>query len=206
MKTKRIINIILSVLFCGIFLFCASSCSLFYDLVEENGIAIGYSKVEKNGFISCVEWKTGSPKDIVLPSEYNGFVIKELGGYIGKGYPCPFCVSVNVREIYADADDYFSTDEKYLHDETLSWWDEVEIIDYDFCITLPDKLETLTYIDSSVQVAEYVQEDGTVLAKVIRPTCYFYIAESNKTFYTQNGCLYYKKNNERAEGFIYRSA
>jgi hypothetical protein len=196
----------LSVLFCGISLFCASSCCLFYDMTEENGISIGYSKAERNGFISRVEWQTDKPREIVLPSEYNGLTIRELGGYIGRGYPCPFYVSVNIREIYTDADDYSSTDEKYLYEENLSWWDEVEITDYDFCITLPDELESLTFIDSSVQVAKYVREDGTVSAKVVRPTCYFYISESNKTFYTENGCLYYKKNKERAECFIYRSA
>ena len=74
---------ILSLLFC-------SSCSLTYEYIELDNIDIGYSKIERSAYIGRVSSKDSEDRNIVLPSKYKNIVIKELGGYFGRGVPTPF--------------------------------------------------------------------------------------------------------------------
>ena len=90
--TKKLmcISSILSLLFC-------SSCSLTYDYIEVDNIDIGYSKIERSAYIGRVSCKDSEDRNIVLPSTYNNIVIKELGGYFGRGVPTPFGIDILIN-------------------------------------------------------------------------------------------------------------
>ena len=184
------------------FLFC--SCSLFYDYVKAGAFGIGYSKIEKSAFIADFDYVLGGENRIVLPSEYKGIKIKTLGGYVGRGVPSPFGVSINDDEINSGAKERYVTDESYLYDENLGWWDETEVINCPLAVVLPEYLETVEFIRlNEVFVGEYVTENGKIKAKIIRPTFYFTIAASNEYFYTLNGKIYNKKDNLLISGIVY---
>jgi len=186
--------------FCA-FAFCG--CSLSYDFEDVNGLGIGYSESENRAFISTIEWKGGDSKEIVLPCDYNGIAIKELGGYFGTGVPCPFGIDIDIENIYTDADRYLSVDDEDIWDETLGRWTEKTVEDYDFIITLPKHLEDATYISACSFVAEYDKGDGIIYAKIIRPRYYFIIDESSEYFYTKEGKLYEKETGRLITDFIY---
>lgn len=166
-----------------------AGCSLFYDYEVVNSIGIGYSKTENRGFIAEIDWNQGDSMNIILPSTYENIPIKELGGYFGRGVPSPFAINPSIDDIFQNADYYYGTSENYLYDD-LGYWDECEIYNYNFVITLPDYLDKITFVDKSIEVAEFNLEDGTVLAKIFRSTFYFNLTTTNKNFYTNDGYLY----------------
>lgn len=198
---KRSLLAAVSLVLCSAAVF--SGCSLFYDYTYENGVGIGYSKIEKSAFVADIGWKTGDSFTIVLPNEYNGIPIKELGGYFGRGVPSPFRFMIDINALFPDCDDCYATDEKRLYDEPPAWWNNAEITNCDFVITLPSRLERIRYVSMDVFVAVYNLEDGTVFVKIIRPTYYFYISGENAAFYTKDGKLYDKKTNALIDEFVY---
>lgn len=184
------------------FLFC--SCSLFYDYDKVGAFGIGYSKIEKNAFVADFDYVFGGENRIVLPSEYKGIKIKTLGGYFGRGVPSPFGVSINDDEINAGAKERYVTEESYLYDENLGWWDEVEIINCELTVVLPEYLEKIEFIRlSEIFVGEYELKNGKIKAKVVRPSFCFSISENNEYFYTLNGKIYNKKDNSLINGIVY---
>lgn len=188
----------------GVIMLTFSGCCLSYDYTDENGLGIGYSELGNSAFISEVNIKKGDSFSIILPDEYNGIVVKDLGGCFGRGVPCPFYINIDIQAVYPDCDECYCTDEEYLYDDTLDWWDSVGIIDCEFTITLPSNLENIVDADMCVYVAEFNSYNGTVVAKAIRPTVYLNISEDNKNFYTENGKLYDKHTKELIDGFIYK--
>ena len=105
-KKLMCISSILSLLFC-------SSCSLTYDYIEEDNIDIGYSKIERSAYIGRISCKETEEGNIILPSKYNNIVIKELGGYFGRGVPTAFGIDILIDPSFS-YEEMYTTKEEYI--------------------------------------------------------------------------------------------
>ena len=187
---------ILSLLFC-------SSCSLTYEYIELDNIDIGYSKIERSAYIGRVSSKETEGRNIVLPSKYNNIVIKELGGYFGRGVPTPFGIDILINPPLS-YEEMYTTKEEYIYQSDLNWWDDYEVTTYKYYITLPSKLEKVTYTAcKEIFVVTTKEEDNSIFAHIYRPVYHFFIEEENPYFYTEEGKLYNKKTNQLLEEFLY---
>lgn len=169
-----------------------SSCCLTYDYINEDKYDVGYSNIEKRAYIGSI-YADDDNCQIELPNEYNDIKIKDLGGYFGRGVPCPFSISLksdffdNEIESCADYGLFLSNYNKYD-----------EIIDIHVYVTLPTYLEKIVYTSKEVYVANH---DNKLIA--YRPLVSFQIDDENKYFYTSEGKIYYKNNDKLVDGFVY---
>ena len=195
-KKFMFISSILSSFFC-------SSCSLTYDYIEEDNIDIGYSKIERSAYIGRISCKETEEGNIILPSKYNNIVIKELGGYFGRGVPTPFGIDILINPPLS-YEEMYTTKEEYIYQSDLNWWDDYEVTTYKYYITLPSKLEKVTYTAcKEIFVVTTKEEDNSIFAHIYRPVYHFFIEEENPYFYTEEGKLYNKKTNQLYEEFLY---
>lgn len=185
------------------FVLCNFSCCLTYDCTQVNNIIFGYSKIEKSAFIGGITYHEGEEKNIILPEKYNSITIKDLGGYFGRGVPTPFGIQIIISPDYP-YEEIYNTLEEYIYDSDLKWWDDYEVNNYFFTITLPSKLKNITYTScKDILVITSKKEDNTIFASIYRPVYYFIIDEDNPNFYTKEGKLYNKSTNQLYEEFLY---
>lgn len=180
---------------------CLGACSLFYTFsqTQDGTIQLGYGKWNKKSFVIGYDWQVGMPQQVELPSQYLGTTVDALGGYTGRGYPCPFAVRfASPESMYPGADEYFSTDASM----DVLQNGEVQVDEYVFSITLPDSLREIRYVVDSVSVAAYQTQDGPVY-KVAKALYRFTIAEDNPYFYTRDGKLYDKGTDRLVDEFAY---
>ena len=75
-----------------------TGCSLLFDYKDDaiDNFDIGYSEELNKAFASLYNWDgRDETKNIVIPEEYNGAKITELGGYYGSGVPCSFGIGLS---------------------------------------------------------------------------------------------------------------
>ena len=168
----------------------------YHDGQSEDGrLYFGYNKLRRKSFCYSCEWY-GGDTSFVIPDEFMGYPVTTLGGYIGRGFPCPFGVRV------------------YSDDYNCGWSDEI----FDIWHKEDDDFEILTF---SIHIGANVKEfdgiagkeylvnrtetaDGEYEEDVIYKVVYsFTVDEKNKTFYAENGKLFYRSSGELVEDFYY---
>lgn len=172
-----------------------SGCSLLYSSeTTEDGWEIGYSKWESKCFLITRRWDgEENSTTFTLPDEYLGYPVTALGGYVGRGFPCPFQIGMPegwapggypIASVWGDE----PTEELFPEGITL--------IDLTFTLKIGKNLAVLYYKTSEYYVTE-PKEDGSRDAYriVYRYEC----PEENGTFYSEDGKLYLKKTGEEAE-------
>lgn len=171
--------------------FCACSlCGCFwqYKLVRTEEFAVGYRK--KDAFYAAYFWN-GDPDTMTftVPDEYKGRTVTALGGYSGKGYPCPFHVEDHAHE-HDWASDTAWGDDTY---ETLV-----------FTVRLGEHIKKIYASCTRYIGTELPRDDGTADYDVLYEILYrFEVHADNKTFYAQDGKLYRKKDNSLVDEFFY---
>ena len=162
-----------------------------YDSIESSDDGFQYlvRYHNRNKLRAAVSEYSYNPYDdsneITIPDMYGDYPVHALGGYIGKGGPCPFFVSAKRLHGYS----YYIVDPE----------DAFELgVD-------PDKLE---YFDLVMNIGPNIRE---VIAKrvgfasgssgyIVR--LYINCDPDNPKFYSENGRLYTKKG-ELVDGLIY---
>lgn len=132
---------------------------------------------------------------IVIPETYRGeYTVTTVGGYIGRGYPCPFeiCFPAEFESTYA-------TDGKYDPDELaeLGWFESYTVVNYEFRLILGANVKNVSYVEQSV----YVYQDGEH-ATLYYPRVLIECAAENTHYYSENGKLY-QTDGALVEGFLY---
>ena len=163
-----------------------------YDYETVDSFGIGYSKLKKRAFISICEWN-GNKNNMtfVIPDEYKGFPILDLGGYYGTGVPCPFGISLpSDYDIDFVSFDNFG-DNEY---ETLV-----------FNVMLGKNISKLVLVDGITYFGkDTVDENGENQSDILYKIAYnFEVNGENSTFYALDGKLYYKSNGELITQFAY---
>lgn len=194
---------VLSVLMLALLLFSFTLAGCFYDgdLTEDGSMFVGYSKMRKKAFVGMLCGDLGNT-EFVLPDEYMGYPVTTLGGYIGRGYPCPFNFDIALPEeyrIYEENQRVFST-RNSVFDEVEDGWETVI-----FKIALGKNIREIEYTMPCNYIGIDIDngdgtETGDILYKIVP---YFTVPEENKTFYAEGGRLYYKSSGEPAGEFEY---
>ena len=173
-------------------------CALFYDGVDYGKFYVGYSKYERNAFVGMCEWNGNLDEMIFdIPDEYEGMKITELGGYIGRGYPCPFGISFET-ELYNKFGLEFSTDDNVLSDGTHD--EEYETLV--FTVRLGKYIKKLTKINGKKYLGCGGTEDKQ--ADIVFKIAYRFEAdEGNPVFYARDGKLFSRSDDVLVDEFFY---
>lgn len=162
-----------------------NSCSLFYDMFDDGTFAIGLAK--NNAFISVCYWYSGE-MSITIPEEYKGRPITELGGYYGRGVPCPFAISLN--------------DKEYNYSSTQPDDDDFET--YIFNVIISKNIKKIKLVDGKVYLGINTEIDGNFKSDTLSKIVYhFEVDDENEVFYATEGKLYYKSSRELISDFFY---
>lgn len=146
-----------------------------------------------NKNVACVAgWHWDGDYDnmeLTVPDEFDGIKITELGGYYGRGYPCPF--SVWLPADWGDwSGDNIQDDTEY---ETLV-----------FSVHLGKNIEKLCYVDGKCFCGVTLENGDEYIYDALYKIAYrFTVDGENEVFYASEGKLYYRENNELVDEFFY---
>lgn len=179
---------------------CLPLVGCFYSFEESSDgrFIFGVSDMKKDAFCIGCEW-SGGDKEFVIPDEFMGYKVTTLGGYTGRGYPCPFAVHVDLSEIYpGDGTDFCQKDIDGYQPE-----DEYDVLT--FSIHLGANLTELDYLNGKMYIVRHIEkEDGSVEEDVLCKIAYsFTVDEANPKLYAENGKLYYRDGNTPVTEFFY---
>lgn len=172
-----------------------------YELDAIDNFDVGYSKMLNNAFLSSYSWDgSDDTKNIVIPEEYQGIPITELGGYYGRGVPCAFGIDL--------PDSY----QKDICDEVNQWfvsdiYEDVESVDtiyLNFDLHISKNIEQITEhtLDCFYEGAYFDGQDyhsKIIIVLLYNISC----DEGNKTFYAKEGKLYYRQNDKLVSDILY---
>ena len=95
---KKFIALLLAL--CCIFVLC--SCSLSYEYANRktvDGVCYFFNKLNKTCFAASFTWDGDlNNTEITIRDEVDGYKVTELGGYIGRGLPTPFCIVSDIQD------------------------------------------------------------------------------------------------------------
>lgn len=169
-----------------------------YDFVmaEDGRMSYGVSKSRKDVFCIGPEWE-GGDLSFEIPDEFMGYPVTTLGGYTGRGYPCPFSARVNTAD-YGVENDGFTCDDKFF-DYHHRADDEYETLV--FSVRLGKNVRNLGYVDGKSYLGNYLENGGFDFA--VKVVYFFTVDGENETFSAENGKLYYKASGELVDEFFY---
>ena len=203
---KRIINWIGTIftilfisavlIFAGVLIFAIVGQYEFMQ-TEDGRMYFGVSKVRRDVFCISCEWD-GGDMNYTIPDEFMGYPVTTLGGYTGRGYPCPFGVRISDDAIVYD----YGWDENGFE----AWHregDDFEILS--FSVHIGANVEKFNgimgknYLVNRIELEDEEYEED-VLYKIVY---HFTVDERNKTFYAKDGRIFYRESNEEVSEFFY---
>lgn len=164
-----------------------------YQMCAVKNFDVGYSKILNNAFLSSYNWEgSEETKNIVIPEEYNGIPITELGGYYGRGVPCAFGVSFSeslLNNLCDEANEWFVSE---IYVDTGS----VKTIYLNFNLHISKNIKQITeHTLNCFLEGKYFDGDDYYSKIIVVPLYNISCDEENDTFYSKDGKLYYKKDN-----------
>lgn len=150
----------------------------------EAGLRYYPHAVFKTCFAADYAWPEGATEAVIdLPEECGGYRVTELGGYMGRGVPCPFTVTLAEPCIlYSEA--ALPTGAK--------------IDEYHLTLNIGRSLAA----DTNIELDDYYCVGENRFVRIlVTVNC----SEQNSSFYSENGKLYRKADDSLVEGFFYRS-
>ena len=192
--------VLIFVAFVMLLSFCGCSLSYRYINNAEGSFCAGYSERLEDAFWGEYIWDgTEEKMNIIIPDEYNGVVVKTLGGYCGRGVPTPFTVDFadSAKEsLSPNADRWYNT--SVINSTENS---NVTHLKFDLHISKNIKEIENLYLDKFI-FAEYAQ-NGQTYCKVYVLTFNITCDDDNKYFYANDGKLYYKKDDSLVKEIFY---
>lgn len=170
----------------------AAACSLFYDMDDDGKIAIGYSHRYGRAFCCWLYWDGDIQNtDFTVPDEYDGCKMTDLGGYIGRGFPCPFgiCAGENCD---LDIIGYAPEGDEYE--------------DLVFTVRIGKNLRSAEYVEGDLFLGTIDGEGEERVTDVMyRIVYHFIVDEENPHFASKDGALINKETGETVGGFFYEN-
>lgn len=192
-KKEEIMKKILAIGAMAVILFALSGC-------WSGGGAEGaflFATQSKEAMVYNYQWDGDEENmTIVIPETYQGeYTVTTVGGYVGRGYPCPFSIWLP-----GEIETTYSTDGEYDPDELveLGWFESYTVIHYDFRLILGASIKNVSYVKPVV----YVYKDDAEHAILYYPRVYVECAAENTHYYSENGKLY-QTDGTLVEGFLY---
>lgn len=189
----------IAIIICAFCLYLSLSGCFYSNEVSGDGkLSFGVNKMKKDVF--CYDcYYDGGDMSFTIPDKFMGYKVTTLGGYTGRGYPCPFSVRIDLNKLYPEGETYGSQEDiENKHPD-----DEYDILT--FTVHLGKNLVNLNRIEGKNYYVRHLEPnsgeyDVDVLCKIVY---YFTVDEANPTLYAENGKLYYRKNNKLITDFYY---
>ena len=205
---KRILLLFLAALL----ILSLSACNSSYSLYNDGSLWYIYASwLERRAYVT----EYGFYKDLIdereiwVPDEVRGMPVESLGGYDRNGSmlsfqgpkdaPVPFYVSLDWY--YELQPDLFKNHETFwLEDPEFPLnMDDYEMVYMDFTVHIGKNINEIVDVMNIVQ--RVTLTDGTV--KLYRVRYFFVCDEQNKTFYSEDGKLYERRNDALVDMFCY---
>lgn len=199
---KRIVAIILSFSM----VFCLYGCSVedssfFYtELEEADGLLIGINKAANCCFVSAYPFDTYQESySVTIPDTYNNIPITRIGGYYGRGLPCPFRFEISESHMNAPDDSRYSmTFSGDIHEFNIT--EPYTVEDVVFYLQIGENIHEIVFVVMN-EYYPHINADGSIT--FYHPVVYITCSEENKHFYSIDGKLYSKDNDQLITDFDY---
>ena len=196
---KRLLFAVLAILACV----SVVGCSRLYDYQVDalDHFDIGYSEKLQRAFVASYHWDgADETKRIVIPDEYNGMRITELGGYYGLGVPCYF--GVEIPKAYLNA--LCPEASQWFHSNVYERIGSVDTVYLSFDLHIGKNIEEFVEYDLNwfyegdfFDGQEY--QPKTIIVLLYYVTC----DEANETFYAKDGKLYRRQDDQLVSDIFY---
>lgn len=172
------------------------SCSLCYDKsITSHNPPIYCNKISRCSFVGAYEWDgREDTKTISIPNEWDEIPVTQIGGYYGTGVPTPFCIIFpndywNGDGIYGEHPDKFDISEPYTIEDIV------------FTLQIGKNISKVENVSSGYYPLSNADGSITFFHPVVHVVC----SEDNKTFYSSNGKLYDRADDQLVTEFDYAS-
>ncbi len=193
-------KIIAAVCAAAILFVCTGCGSYSYRESEDGRMEYGVSDLKKDVFCIGPNWCGEEDMSFEVPDEFMGYPVTTLGGYTGRGYPCPFAVRVSAEKYGFSGDKGFSCSDGFFDFYHRSD-DEYETLV--FSVRLGKNVRTLEYVDGKSYLGYYLDLEDEEFDFTVKIVYSFTVDEENATFYAEDGKLYYKGSGELVDEFFY---
>ena len=189
-----------------VLILCISGCqseriALQYDeSAEKDGFFIGINKTANccfaGGYVCDVYTEN---MEITIPDYYEDMPVKRIGGYFGRGVPCPFRISV--AEAYMNAPDNSEFDSVYtgnIYEFELE--EKYTVEELEFTLNIGKNVDTIANV-SMDNYYPHINEDESIT--FYHPVLNIICSDENKHFYSKDGKLYERETNDLISEFAY---
>lgn len=163
------------------------SCSLCYNKSSTfHNPSVYCNKIGRNGFVGSYEWDgREDSKTIVIPDDCDGIPVTQIGGYHGRGVPTPFHIILphdyyNGDSVYEEHPDKFDISEPYTVEDVV------------FALQIGKNVAKVEYVSGTYY--PFLNADGSIT--FFHPVVNVVCSEGNKVFYSSNGKLYRRTDNQ----------
>ncbi len=190
-----VLTFILMFSLCG----CGEGLSLLYtETVQTDDLFIGINKTANCCYVGAID-ANDSDTDITIPDTYNDIPITRIGGYYGRGVPTPFYIDIYEGYVNAEEGSEYTgvicgPIDEYEFDI------EYTVEDIQFTLNLGKNIEVIEYADMNLYYP-HTNDDGSIT--FYHPVVYINCSEENEHFYSKDGMLYDKTNDELITDFSY---
>jgi hypothetical protein len=199
MKTIHLLKIF-SLMFLPLIGSVLASCDWAFGYTDAqltSGFDVYYNKSSKLAFAASVNWDGGeSGTTYTIPDMCNDCSVNALGGFFGRGVPCPFEIIVtyegpNPKPESENPDD-FATDAA----ELVPANSEIHI--YSFIVNIGANLSKIQLVEHFFICSE--QTDGSYY--VSRSSVFFNVDSANPNFCSKDGGIYNRSDDSLALDWI----
>jgi len=171
-----------------------SESSLFYSETTSDGWDIGYNKLSGNSFLGSYTWD-GNYENMTftLPDTYKNSPVTQLGGYYGSGVPTPFCVYLPSEYGHEGTTEDNPTDTPSRYPQGYT------ITELKFHLMIGQNLSNIKLTFMYYSLCK--QADGSYI--LYHPVYDIACSGENRTFYSKDGRLYYKANDQLVDTIAY---
>ena len=174
----------------GLFYFSMTFALVYnYSGLEKGGDGFQYlirDPIKKAGVCGYTYDPSSGTNEISIPESFGDYPVKGLGGYVGKGAPCPFNIDVKGFPTISGVG---------LSGGSFDWYIKGEGLE-------PEYVDVVLNIGPNIREI-YADQFGIVSGKkLVIVRVYANCDSGNTSFYSENGILY-RKNGEVVDGFLY---
>ena len=189
-KTVIFLSLIIAVVCCLALPGCFSA--VLYEYAgEENGVSFYANKYTKQAFARPLAWD-GDENSMVytVPDTFNGYKVTQLGGNHGSGGISYFVVNLPAVYDGLESVTFFTNTPEEMTEENSE-----ELV---FTVNIGQNISTLER-GNIVSYCGYGEAATRTIEKYYIVKLYFNCDSGNSTFYSRDGVLYYKSNDQKAE-------
>ena len=167
----------------------ATATTFNYDDLVQSDDGFGYltrDNYKKAGICYYIYDPEINNNIINIPEKYEDYPVKGIGGYVGKGGPCPF--GVEIKGIDADYIVLRSNGSFDWYKKTVDF----DIIYYDMVLNIGPNIREI-----------YADDGGRLSGDQMYVVRYYVNCDpKNRKFYSKDGILY-RRNGEEVDDFLY---